>query len=57
MRERKQERWPELALGLTTLLTLAVVLVPVLLICPFRQMGYHHLVNDFVGGVRVVSTY
>ncbi len=22
-----------------------------------RQMGYHHLVNDFVGGVPVVSTY
>ena len=24
---------------------------------PVRQMGYHHLVNDFVGGVPVVSTY
>ena len=24
---------------------------------PVRQMGYHHVVNDFVGGVPVVSTY
>ena len=24
---------------------------------PVREMGYHHLVNDFVGGVPVVSTY
>jgi len=24
---------------------------------PVRQMGYHHLLNDAVGGVPVVSTY
>ena len=24
---------------------------------PVREMGYHHLVNDFVGGVPVVGTY
>ena len=24
---------------------------------PVRQMGYHHLVNDEVGGIPVVSTY
>ena len=24
---------------------------------PVREMGYHHLVNDFVGGVPVVATY
>jgi hypothetical protein len=24
---------------------------------PVREMGYHHLVNDVVGGVPVVSTY
>jgi hypothetical protein len=24
---------------------------------PVRQMAYHHLLNDAVGGVPVVSTY
>ncbi len=24
---------------------------------PIRAMGYHHVVNDFVGGVSVVATY
>jgi hypothetical protein len=24
---------------------------------PVRQMGYHHLVNDQVGGIPIVSTY
>ncbi len=24
---------------------------------PIREMGYHHVVNDFVGGVPIVATY
>ena len=24
---------------------------------PIRQMGYHHVVQDSVGGIQVVTTY
>jgi Protein of unknown function (DUF3179) len=24
---------------------------------PIRQMGYHHVVNDTLGGVPIIATY